>query len=106
MKQKDIWTGFVVGSIAIFSVVGIFIFGFCVQGFSIMKLWSWFIVPLGVRPVNFWESLGLGLTVHLLCPKPNTEYKKDKALERFAISLVRPLFALGFGYIIKILGGL
>lgn len=35
-------------------------------GFALATLWGWFIVPLGVAPINWWQAAGLVTTTSLL----------------------------------------
>lgn len=29
------------------------------NGFVLLKLWAWFVVPLGVVPITFWHAVGI-----------------------------------------------
>lgn len=36
------------------------------KAFVVMKLWGWFIVPLGVAPINMWSAMGITLLIGTL----------------------------------------
>lgn len=40
-----------------------------VEGMLVSKLWSWFVVPLGVRPITTAEAVGIGIIGLLICGK-------------------------------------
>ncbi len=36
---------------------------FFLRGVLLMKLWFWFIVPLGVNPIVFWQGIGISMLI-------------------------------------------
>lgn len=47
-----------------------------------VDLWAWFVVPLGVKPVLYWQAFGLLLLVNLQRSyKTATAEEKEKFLE-------------------------
>ncbi len=70
-------------------------------GYVALKLWAWFLLPLGAPVVSFWGLMGLRATVSFLRGIP---YRKDPPLDEaewttkcFAYPLMLPTFAPGFG---------
>ena len=66
-------------------------------GWSVKLLWSWFVVPLGVPPVNIFHAMGLYFTVRVVTAVFSVNHKKKLAHPfHLAIeSLVSTLAILG-----------
>ena len=77
------------------------------NAFVTMKLWGWFIVPLGVEPIPFVLAWGIGLFVfHMVYhPPEQTEQTSDEMLkdlcETCSNAIVYPGAVLIVGYIIS-----
>jgi len=88
----------------IFIVLFIFVpLLFIYTGAVLMKLFDWFVVPLGFPQLNLGYFMGFVLITRLLFYYGNdikNENKKD-VFELILIDLFIPLVALLFGYIIK-----
>lgn len=75
-------------------------------------LWAWFIVPLGVMPINYWHAVGIGCVVAaFLGTRGMYDGPEDKDPDvQFGIVMVRsfarvtliPAMLLGMGYLIHI----
>ena len=52
-------------------VAGVFL-----NALTILLLWNWFVVPLGLKPVGYWHALGLSLFVSFI-RGADKEYPKD-----------------------------
>jgi hypothetical protein len=90
-------------------LVGLFTFVFVVamvagiasvilDGWVLTRLWYWFVVPLGVRPLGVAQAIGLAVIVRWLTGY-ETPTKKDTGELILTLSL-RPLIVLGIGALI------
>lgn len=77
------------------------------NGWALVKLWSWFIVPVFSAPVlTMISAIGLSLVVQYFTvtspsnKKTETTYGETLLLG-FLWSTIKPLFALAFGALIK-----
>jgi len=70
--------------------------------FVFVKLWTWFIVPLGLPTIGYWHAFGLG-TFHLLIRSYRIDNKNDGYSKRerdyykLAIAWMAPIFAVVLG---------
>lgn len=71
-----------------------------------IKLWGWFVVPMGVQQIEFWHAFGLLVIVNLIVSKVDYKSKKDKedsdnyeAAGAYIGLYLGPLFALLIGWI-------
>lgn len=101
MNQKDIWRGFLIGSIAIFSLVVLLFVYFLLRGVVVATLWNWFVVPLGVPSLTWTGALGVSLLISALIPFNYQDIKKEKALERLLVPVFHLFWVLGLGYLIQ-----
>lgn len=73
------------------------------NGFAIMNLWNWFIMPLGVINIGFAHALGIDVLITLIVmvevPKKIEEFE-DIVRNIIYINLL-PIWALILGFIIK-----
>lgn len=76
-----------------------------VRGFVLMKMWLWFIVPLGVNAISITHAIGLATLAGLLTHQSTgKELEKDQGkLIGSAIGegFLAPLLILLMGYVIK-----
>lgn len=89
---------------AIAMIFGVMALGVIINGYVLSILWVWFLVPLGLPILSVAHAIGVAMVTSWLTYqyRPSTQEDKDKALEGLAIALiVRPLSALGIGYIVK-----
>jgi len=74
---------------------------FVIYGFVLMKLWGWFLVPIGLNPIGYGIAVGLVVLLGLL-HKPDEITKKKEPGESFlyitTVLILEPLTALVFGY--------
>lgn len=81
--------------------------GFVVGGYTMMTLWGWFVVPLGVPAIGFWWALGLQSTVWAFSSKQfkvdddshKTLPKKWLPLAKIVTVALAYAAALGFGWL-------
>ena len=72
------------------------------DAFVLLKLWGWFLVPLGLPPISLWWALGLSVLFWHVVPKgyPPTYDDGLKLLGRqVAVAIVCPGIALLFGWL-------
>lgn len=66
-------------------------------------LWGWFVVPLGVDAVSYWQAVGLGcLSALLLQRQPPSNDKsslQEDVLSGLGESALKPAFVLFIGWI-------
>lgn len=74
------------------------------NGWALIKLWAWFIVPVFRCPqLTVWTAVGIVLVVRFLTSSVNPEDKRSP-IYIIVYSIVSPLFSLGFGAIIHSIG--
>jgi hypothetical protein len=79
-----------------------------INGFVIMKLWAWFIVPtFGVVQLGLVEAIGLMLVVNFFKPinsskKDDTEEFWEKFLKGLGLLLFKAGFVLFVGWIVSL----
>lgn len=56
------------------------------NGFVFLKMWGWFVVPLGMPAIGFWHAVGLGTMMAMvrLNPFSKSELVADKMLDERA----------------------
>jgi len=102
-KQKKKWW---VGLIQFFLLVSCGFGLSCWWSFAIMVLWNWFLVPLGVMQISFWNTMGLGCLIGMFTFSlaKNSEQKRGLDLLGFWTTIViYPAVALFFGWIFQML---
>ena len=68
-----------------------------INGFVVLKLWAWFIVPtFEAQPLRIVEAIGLMFIVNYLKTKTLKEADKDKFWELFAAKFVFIIIYSGF----------
>ena len=84
-----------------------FAFGLsCWYAFSIMVLWNWFLVPLGVMQIGFWNTMGLGCLIGMFTfsfAKMDREKTGKDLLTLWTMIIIYPAIALFFGWIFQML---
>lgn len=79
-----------------------------VRGAIASKLWTWFVVPLGVEPVGWLDATGLVLLVHVALRPPGTA-KADDTLTALdvvrgaSMSCTLMAIALGFAAVVAVI---
>jgi len=61
------------------------------------KLWNWFVVPLGARPLHVFQACGIALVASYFVVPSNLKRDDDKLGVALCKAMVWPLLALGFG---------
>lgn len=82
----------------IFAVV----FGTLARAAALVACWGWFAVPVGAPHLGAWHLLGLSALGQVLIPnypRANEETTHGSMVVLMLMSLIVPLFALGFGWI-------
>lgn len=72
------------------------------RGFVLVKLWHWFIVPLGVVELRIPTALGIAVIVSLLTTDYGVIREKREWWEDMFYSTGLSLFAFGFGWIYQL----
>jgi len=73
------------------------------NGWVLVKLWAWFIVPVFNLPVlGLWQAIGVSFIVSHM----THQYVKDNSKfgETLAFAIANPIFALFFGWLIHLAG--
>lgn len=79
------------------TIVLIMIISSIVNGFVILKLWTWFIVPIfEIQPLRLIEAIGLMFLVNYLMIKQYKKTEKEEFWEKFISNLVFLIFYSAF----------
>jgi len=75
---------------------------FLLEGFVLLCLWAWYLVPLGVPQINLFHAIGLAITVSLLTYHYYDFQKSEKAgiIQPINYLIVRPLVTLLIGWLL------
>ena len=69
------------------------------QGFVLVKLWGWFVVPqFGLAALSIPVALGLTLIISYLTSHYHGEDRRETS-EKFGAAISKPLFALFIGWV-------
>lgn len=79
--------------------------------FVFMSLWAWFIVPLGVRGLGFWHSVGISVLLAFVrgwwevhpTSGPPTKLHWDDTLGTIFYEVTASAATLGVGWVIHLL---
>lgn len=107
-SNEDAFTSCVTGLLAIAFVIPLtvlFIAGAAVaEGFVLMQLWSWFIVPVFNLPLlTLVTAIGLSLTVSLVVHSPDMRVIPGETTSLWKLvgnAFIRPAIMLGIGYVV------
>jgi len=78
------------------------------NSFVIMKLWNWFIAPLGVINVTLFHALGIDIFVTKISPHDRNknrdlaEKTNEELVELFVYLFVFAITSLGLGFIAQL----
>lgn len=93
-EEDDSVNVYQIGSLVVFPV------GLALDGFVIMKFWSWFLVPaLGVREIPMGLACGVGLLAGYLSHKPS-RWKPESWGDVFNETFFYPLFMLLIAWLV------
>lgn len=72
-----------------------------VRGFTLMKIWQWFVVPVFNMPsIGIAEALGLALLVTTVMPTPNSQ-RKFSAIQVMGAVTASNVLTLLIGFILS-----
>lgn len=84
-------------------IAGMTVGAYLLNGWAILKLWTRFVVPLGVPAIGLAWAIGLAVLMSLFGPNPPVAKKSDKGDEKVSSALMilflRPLLAVLVGWI-------
>lgn len=87
-------------------VVILMVFSAICNGYALSILWGWFVVPVfGLPQLTVVSAIGIAMIVSYLTREIDGEKNKDKGfgakmLEGTIVAVLKPSFALLFGYIV------
>jgi hypothetical protein len=74
-----------------------------IEGFVLMVLWNWFLVPLGLPALTFGLAVGVQIVMTMLQQRgPALPEGKKLLNEMFNFIIMRPLSCLVFGWLVKV----
>jgi hypothetical protein len=87
--------------LAVFAII----VGVALHGYTVMHMWTWFVVPLGVMSLSYWHAFGLCAVVrYMTFTNTHLLAKKDhKWWEPVVMAVSVPAGVLLIGYIIHCL---
>ncbi|KKU90838.1 MAG: hypothetical protein UY23_C0006G0047 [Candidatus Jorgensenbacteria bacterium GW2011_GWA1_48_11] len=76
------------------------------NGFALMLLWNWFVVPaFGVPAISMTSAISLAIIASLLTnqyiPKPNGESDKEHQMKRIDHEFTLPIVVIAMGWILR-----
>jgi len=74
------------------------------QGYILMMLWGWFIVPTGVHALSLGSAIGVSLIINLLTSHFTNVASEKDAFELCGFWTIFQLLILSVGYLIKTYG--
>jgi len=86
------------------TIVGMTALAVVINGYVLSILWVWFLVPFGLPAISVAHSIGVAMVTSWLTyqHRASTQEDKEQALQGLGVVLIiRPLAALGIGYIVK-----
>ena len=91
--------------IKLFGAIGIAILSIFLTAFALTNLWTWFIVPFGIVKISYAWALGLSVLINYFTNDytykvPIEGHDRDKVMHDITVSIAKPLFAYGFGWLI------
>ena len=104
MRTKDDNTGAIIGCAAYFILLP---FTALLNGYALSMLWQWFVVStFEARPIGILPAIGIAMVAGFLTkqynssdPDPSKSHSTRMA-ELIAYTVLNPLFALVFGWIV------
>lgn len=76
------------------------------RGLVLKIMWGWFIVPLGVTPINIPMAIGIAMTVGMLTQRESDPNDKRSGTEKFVTAFFTGIFGAGFvlffGWIVQL----
>lgn len=70
-----------------------------VEDFTLMSLWNWFLVPLGIVPINFFHAVGIDIFVTIIVP--HDVNRERPFMERWKEAMGQAVFAFFLGLVIQ-----
>lgn len=86
---------------AFFAIAAIDIFW---GGYVTALLWGWFMVPLGVHPINYWHAVGIGALLSVFLGSrgmPTDKKPPELILKGLLMVALIPFFSLLLGWLAK-----
>ena len=86
-----------------FSFLFLFIIACILEGFTLSNLWEWFVVPLGLRPINVLHAIGICVLLDFITYH-YYDYRKSEEIgvvSSLTYIIIRPLIAMIVGVSIK-----
>lgn len=76
------------------------------NGFGLSVLWGWFVVPLFNLPaLSLPYAIGIAMIAAYLTSRPDLSKESDDSWEYLlkvgVYSILKPIFALAFGFVVK-----
>lgn len=96
----------VLGCLSLSILVPIFmVLSLLVEGFVVMKLWGWFIVPFGLPFIGYLHAAGIALLHKFVCPIVKNQPDKNTTIisaiqQMFGLAVIYPMFVLLVGWIL------
>jgi len=80
-------------------------FGVMLKGWTLLKMWAWFALPLGAPDLlNLWHGVGLAAVVSMMAPTPpassDDRGARETAIRAILSMALTPLFILFFGWLV------
>lgn len=91
------------GLLLVVLFVGFIVVAYLVNGWALLYLWEWFMVPLGLPPLTMAWAIGISIVIGFLTnhtmPQKDGEIDSNKALINV---FLRPIMAFSVGYIVQL----
>lgn len=91
-----------VGGLALYLLLVVPLAAWC--GYVVSRLWTWFVVPLGVPHVGVWHAAGICALVDLFIFSPTMAREKKSHSDLISYAIVAPAITLGMGALFHAFG--
>lgn len=71
------------------------------DGWAVMSLWRWFIIPLGASRISLAHAIGISIFANLLTARYRRLEDDAEVAERIAYAFAAPLMALLLGWVVQ-----
>jgi len=76
--------------------------GIFLEGLVLMILWNWFVVPIGVKEINFVVALGISVISSMFIPSKQEKRTVKETIDDCGRAIIKSLTILAMGFIVHL----